>query len=55
MIKCVGSEIRNSLNMNPLLPRIDRSRLTSFGHVSRMSQERLLNKRYVKVIEKGSM
>ena len=36
-----GSEIRKSLNIEPLLLRIERSQLGWFGHVSRMPQERL--------------
>ena len=36
------SEIRKSLNIEPLLLRIERSQLRWFGHVSRMPQERLL-------------
>ena len=35
------SEIRKSLNIEPLLLRIERSQLRWFGHVSRMPQERL--------------
>ena len=34
-------EIRKSLNIEPLLLRIDRSQLRWFGHVSRMPQEKL--------------
>ena len=34
-------EIRKSLNIEPLLLRIERSQLRWFGHVSRMPQERL--------------
>ena len=33
-------EIRKSLNIEPLLLRIERSQLRWFGHVSRMPQER---------------
>ena len=36
-----SSEIRKSLNIKPLLLRIERSQLRWFGHVSRMPQERL--------------
>ena len=36
-----SSEIRKSLNIEPLLFRIERSQLRWFGHVSRMPQERL--------------
>ena len=36
-----SSEIRKSLNIEPLLLRIKRSQLRWFGHVSRMPQERL--------------
>ena len=36
-----SSEIRKSLNIEPLLLRIERSQLRWFGHVSRMPQERL--------------
>ena len=36
-----SSEIRKSLNIEPLLLRIKRSQLGWFGHVSRMPQERL--------------
>ena len=38
-VRC--SEIRKSLNIEPLLLRIERSQLRWFGHVSRMPQERL--------------
>ena len=37
-----SSEIQISLNIEPLLLRIERSQLGWFGHVSRMPQERLL-------------
>ena len=40
--KVRSSEIRKSLNVEPLLLRIERSQLRWFGHVSRMPQERLL-------------
>jgi len=36
-----SSEIRKSLNIEPLLLRIERSQLRWLGHVSRMPQERL--------------
>ena len=39
--KVHSSEIRKSLNIKPLLLRIERSQLRWFGHVSRMPQERL--------------
>ena len=39
--KVRSSEIRKSLNIDPLLLRIERSQLSWFGHVSRMPQERL--------------
>ena len=39
--KVRSSEIRKSLNIEPLLLRIERSQLRWFGHVSRMPQERL--------------
>ena len=39
--KMCSSEIRKSLNIEPLLLRIERSQLRWFGHVSRMPQERL--------------
>ena len=39
--KLRSSEIRKSLNIEPLLLRIERSQLRWFGHVSRMPQERL--------------
>ena len=39
--KVRSSEIRESLNIEPLLLRIERSQLRWFGHVSRMPQERL--------------
>jgi len=39
--KVLSSEIRKSLNMEPLLLRIERSQLRWFGHLSRMPQERL--------------
>ena len=41
--KVCSSEIRKSLNIKPLLLRIERSQLRWFGHVSRMPQERLPN------------
>ena len=37
-----SSDIRKSLNIEPLLLRIERPQLRCFGHVSRMPQERLL-------------
>ena len=40
-IKMRSSEIRKSLNIEPLLLRIERSQLRWFGHVSKMPQERL--------------
>ena len=39
--KVRSPEIRKSLNIQPLLLRIERSQLRWFGHVSRMPQERL--------------
>ena len=39
--KVLSSEIRKSLNIEPLLLRIERSQLKWFGHISRMPQERL--------------
>ena len=39
--KVRSSEIRKSLNIEPLLLRIERSQLRWFGHVRRMPQERL--------------
>ena len=39
--KVRSSEIRKSLNIEPLLLRIERSQLRWFGHVSTMPQERL--------------
>ena len=39
--KVRSSEIRKSLNIEPLLLRIERSQLRWFDHVSRMPQERL--------------
>ena len=39
--KVRSSEIRKSLNIEPLLLRLERSQLRWFGHVSRMPQERL--------------
>ena len=39
--KVRSSEIRKSLNIEPLLLRIERSQLRWLGHVSRMPQERL--------------
>ena len=41
--KVCSSKIRKSLNIEPLLHRIEKSQLTWFGHVSRMSQEKLPN------------
>ena len=37
-----NTEIRNSLNIEPLLLRIERSQLRWYGHVMRMPQERLV-------------
>ena len=39
--KVYSSEVRKSLNIEPLLLGIERSQLRWFGHVSRMPQERL--------------
>ena len=39
--KVRSSKIRKSLNIEPLLLRIEKSQLRWFGHVSRMPQERL--------------
>ena len=39
--KVRSSEIRKSLNTEPLLLRIERSQLRWFGYVSRMPQEKL--------------
>ena len=39
--KVRSSKIRKSLNIEPLLLRIQRSQLRWFGHVSRMPRERL--------------
>ena len=39
--KVRSSEIQKSLNIEPLLLRIERSQLRWFGHVSKMPQERL--------------
>ena len=39
--KVHSSEIRKSLNIEPLLLQIERSPLRWLGHVSRMPQERL--------------
>ena len=39
--KVRSSEIRKSVNIEPLLLRIERPQLRWFGHVSRMPQERL--------------
>ena len=39
--KVRSSEVRKSLNIEPLLPRIERSQLRWFGHEWRMPQERL--------------
>ena len=36
-----SSEIQKSLNIEPLLLRIERSQLRWFGHVSRMFEKRL--------------
>ena len=41
------SQIRKSLNIEPLLLRIERSQLRWFGHISRMPQENLPNKLYL--------
>ena len=41
------SEIQKCLNIKPLLFQIKRSQLRWFGHVSRMSQERLPNNLYL--------
>ena len=45
--KVRNSEIWKSLNIEPLLLRIERSQLRWFGHVSRMPRERLPNKLYL--------
>ena len=45
--KVRSSEIRESLNIEPLLLRIQRSQLRWFGHVSRMPQENPPNKLYL--------
>ena len=42
--KVCNSENHNSLNVESLLLRIERSQLRWFGHVSRMPQERLPNR-----------
>ena len=42
--KMRSSEIRKSLNIEPLLLRIKRSQLRWFGHVSRMPKQALLAK-----------
>ena len=39
--KVRSSEIRKSLNIKPLLLRIERSQLRRFGHVSKIPHERL--------------
>ena len=39
--KVCSSEVKKSLNIEPLLLRLERSQLRWFGHVSRMPQERL--------------
>ena len=39
--KVRSSEIQKSLNIEPLLLRIERSQLRWFGHVNKMPQERL--------------
>ena len=46
--KVRSCEIRESLNIEPLLLRIERSQLRWFGHVSRMPQKRLPNKLYLR-------
>ena len=38
--KVKSSDIRQSLNIEPLLLRIERSQLRWYGHVTRMSNER---------------
>ena len=38
--KVKSTDIRKSLNIEPLLPRIERSQLHWYGHVTRMSHER---------------
>ena len=45
--KVRSSEIRKSLNIEPLLLRIERSQLRWFGHVSRIPQEKPPNKLYL--------
>ena len=45
--KVRSSEIRKSLNIEPLLLRIERSQLRRFSHVSRMPQERLPTQLYL--------
>ena len=41
LTRCVALKFEKSLNIEPLLLRIERSQLRWFGHVSRMPQERL--------------
>ena len=48
LINKVGSsEIQKSLNIEPLLLRIERSQLRWFGHVSRIPHENSPNKLYL--------
>ena len=51
-----SSEIRKSLNIKPLLFRIEKSRLRRFGHVNRMLRKDFPNKLYLqKQIEKDQL
>ena len=45
--KVRSSETRKSLNIEPLLLRIERSQLRWFGHVSRMPRKKSPNKLYL--------
>jgi len=54
--KTQSSEIRKSLNIDPLLLRIERLQLRWFGLVSRMPQKRLLKQALLaKIKRKRSM
>jgi len=53
--KVRSSEIRKSLNIEPLLFRIERSQLRWFGHVSRMPQEKLPKQALLAKVKKASV
>ena len=52
--KVHSSQIRKSLNIKPLLLRVERSRPRRFGHVNRMPQERLIKQALYTVLTKAN-